>query len=416
MKSSKIQIKLSEKRSELSALLDQEDRSAEDTQKMEKITKQLGDLEVELRAALTLEESQNDKAAKAIGDMPLVDPEVRERNELRGKALFSKFILAAVTGQVLNGAEAEYRAAEGVDDGIPVNLFEKDRIETRADVPTPEPTSGTGVNLDPISPFLFADSILPRLGVDMPMVGSGSFGQPRMTKAIKAKAVAKSGVIESTAGTITTTLTTPHRIGIRETSRIEDLAGSGLNDFEEFLKNHVRLSLSNKLNELGLTGSGSGNDPKGLFANVTAATAETTKDTYESVIKKVTTQIDGLYSHGKSDLTLLVNEESNGYLNSIYRGANASTSAADHFTEMLGDYLVHSQAPANSSNVGDALIVRNGQMGIRKAVMPHWGSLFVDDILTSAGSGLKHYTLNILVGDVIVAQPDVYRRISLKVA
>ena len=97
------------------------------------------------------------------------DAEHRERAALRGKASLASYLLAAARGRLVDGPEAELCAAAGVQ-GIPIELW---------DVPGPAPEArsaehrvispapGTvGVNLDPIRPAVFANSIAPRLGIE----------------------------------------------------------------------------------------------------------------------------------------------------------------------------------------------------------------------------------------------------------
>ena len=87
--------------------------------------------------------------------------------------------MSAARGRMVDGAEAELQAAAGVGGhGIPLELWDvpisrrdgEGERETRAITPAP----GTvGVNLDAIRPAVFANSIAPRLGIEMPRVMSG---------------------------------------------------------------------------------------------------------------------------------------------------------------------------------------------------------------------------------------------------
>ena len=95
-----------------------------------------------------------------------------------GKATIGGFILARMQGRMPAGELAEYASACGVSDGIPIDIFEKDRpapVEHRADAATVAPATGTGATLAPIQPFVFSKSIAPQLGIDMPTVGSGAY-------------------------------------------------------------------------------------------------------------------------------------------------------------------------------------------------------------------------------------------------
>ena len=37
---------------------------------------------------------------------------------------------------------------------------------------------------------------------------------------------------------------------------------------------------------------------------------------------------------------------------------------------------------------------------MQTAVSPHWGEVSIDDVYSDSGSGVRHYTMHILVGDL----------------
>ena len=71
------------------------------------------------------------------------------------------------------------------------------------------------MNLDPIRPAIFANSIAARLGIDMPRVGTGTYATATITGSQSAEAKAKSGAIAATAGALTVTTATPKRVSAR---------------------------------------------------------------------------------------------------------------------------------------------------------------------------------------------------------
>ena len=128
------------------------------------------DLERQIRAATVALEDKEKEAETRAADEP--DAEQRERIELRSRASLTAYIRAALSGGQVDGAEAELRAAAGVSQ-IPLELWDVPaESEQRAATEAP----GTvGVNLDRIRPAVFANSIAPRLGIEMPRVGSGTY-------------------------------------------------------------------------------------------------------------------------------------------------------------------------------------------------------------------------------------------------
>ena len=174
----RLQIEQSEKRQKINELLGVEELSDEQRSELDTLTKRMQNLEVELRAALVAEGEPETR------DLP-ADSEQRERIELRSRASLTNFLLAAARGRMADGAEAELQAAAGVQ-GIPLELW--DVPETRAATEAP---STVGVNLDPIRPAVFAASVAPRLGIEMPRVSSGTYATATVTTSMTAAAKAK---------------------------------------------------------------------------------------------------------------------------------------------------------------------------------------------------------------------------------
>ena len=208
----------------------------------------MGTMEVEYRAALAAE-GDTEREAREAAAAATGDPETRERLELRGRSTVGAFLLAALQGRVPSGAEAEYAAAFNAPAGhIPIDLWESDRpAETRA--ATPAPTTGTGVTVAPVQPFVFAPSIAPRLGIDMPSVGTGGYSELTITTALPAVAKAKGGDADDTAGVLTPITANPRRISARMTVTLEDVAQIGQANFEAALRQNVSMALSDEYDD-----------------------------------------------------------------------------------------------------------------------------------------------------------------------
>ena len=131
-------------------------------------------MERQLRAAQGAVD-QEEGAQKTEQRAAVPDAEHRERIELRGKASLGAFLTAAAKGRLPDGPEGELLAAAGVRAGqIPLELWDVGRPaeqrQVREDRATADVPGTVGVNLDPIRPAVFANAILPRLGVEMPRV------------------------------------------------------------------------------------------------------------------------------------------------------------------------------------------------------------------------------------------------------
>ena len=230
---------------ELSLVDELNDEQRTDLDNLEKSTP---DLERQLRAAtVALEDEEKETETRAATEP---DAEQRERIELRSKAQLTNFLMSAARGRMVDGAEAELQAAAGVSGhGIPLELWDvpisrrdgEGERETRAITPAP----GTvGVNLDPVRPAVFANSIAPRLGIDMPRVMSGTYASATITTSQTAAPLDKSAPSVGTAGALTVSTATPKRVSARLELTLEDIAAVGQANFESILRENLSLALS----------------------------------------------------------------------------------------------------------------------------------------------------------------------------
>ena len=118
LKSQKLQVEASEIRSRLGTYLEQDNLGDEERSAMDRDTKRLGQLEIELRAALSIE---GELETRALESTP--DSEMRERLELRSTASLTNYLKGALSGRLPSGAEAELNAAAGIGDGIPLGAL-----------------------------------------------------------------------------------------------------------------------------------------------------------------------------------------------------------------------------------------------------------------------------------------------------
>ena len=364
-KAQELQILQSESRERLSGLLAVAAGERTDEQRAEigTLTAEIRTREPEIRAAIAAE--PDPQTAPPAG---ATDPETRERLELRTRAHFGSFLAAALQGRLPAGAEAEYQAACGVMDGIPLDLFEQDRPaatpETRA--VTPAPATGTGVTVAPVQPFVFAPSIAPRLGIDMPSVGSGGYSEMTITTALTPAAEGKGDAADGTAGALTAVTTTPRRISARLSLALEDVASIGVGNFEAALRAHTSMALSNAYDNQCINGNGTAPNVNGLINQLTNPADPTAVASFDAFVTAFADQIDGLW--------------------------------ASMMTEV-------------------GIVYRMGQPGLRKASHPVWTSLAIDDIYSDSAKGERHFTLHTLVGaQLVIVQPDAYDLVEFKVA
>ena len=415
--SQKLMIRQSEQRSralELAGL----DGPLTDEQRTEldEIETAAPDLERQLRAALTAE--------AATGDLSPTEPAEsetdREYAEMRAACSVGGFVAAAIGRRQLTGAEAEYAQHHKLDaNTIPLDLFEQ-RSEPEQRTVTGAPST-TGVNLDVLRPAVFAPSILPRLGVEMPRVASGTYATGTITTSTTADAVAKGAASPATAAAFTVTSTTPHRISARLELTAEDIASVGQSNFEGVLRENIALAMSDELDRQGLTGDGTSNDLTGLIARLTNPTNPTSKTDWAGFAGLAADHVDGLWASMESDVSILLGVSSyqlaaktfrepteHGDADDTYSDTPGSLSALAYLASRAGNVWTNNRMPAASSSIQTGIAHRRGRMGMRTAVCPVWGEISIDDMYSGSSNAERYFSMHILVGDVILVQPAAY--------
>ena len=386
-----------------------------------------GTLELRHRSALISEDAE---LATRRAEASAPDAEMRARVELRSRARLSNYFLAAARGRMVDGAEAELQAAANVHN-IPIELFDvPGPAETRAVTPAP----GTvGVNLDPIRPAVFANSIAARLGIDMPRVPSGTYATGTITTSATAEAKQKSphadAAIAATAGAITVQTAGVKRISARLELTIEDIASVGTENFESILRQNLSLVLADELDNAMLVGNGAAPNISGIFQELDNPTAPgATVANYDNFIAAFAGGVDGLWANMAKEVSIVVNPETYRLSLKTFRdgsGGNANRGEiafADYAMTHFGGWWTNKRMPSKTAHIAQAILYRGGRSamgasaGMRTAVCPHWGEVSIDDIYTGAASGVRSFTMHMLLGDVILVQEDAYEQISFRVS
>ena len=87
-----------------------------------------------------------------------------------------------------------------------------------------------------------------------------------------------------------------------------------------------------------------------------------------------------------------------------------------------GGFYCNKRMPAKANHIAQALLYRKGRsmlggdMSMRTAVCPHWGQVTISDIYTGSAMGENYVTFHVLLGDVILVQPDAYEQIAYRVS
>ena len=426
LKSQKLQIELSQARETRDTLTAQinhavsagDEAKPEDLTALDKANETIKGLEIRFRSAVQ-KEDEEDREAK-LNDKG-GDAEQRERIELRSKASLGKFLLAALGGKSVDGPEAELRAAAGLSDGIPIELWDTPQTEQRAgDAATGAPST-VGVNLAPIQPAIFANSIAPRLGIQMPRVASGTYASATISTSLSAAAKEQGSAQESTAAGFTVSSVTPKRVSARLSIQIEDVAAVGQANFESALRENLSLALSDELDKQAITGDGTAPNLAGILKGLTDPTDPGSVVDFDDFVAAFANGVDGLWALTTKDIGIVCGPATYQLSAKTFRdvgtnnGHRGSISFADYAMAHGGGWWTNKRIPAAASNIQQAILYRKGR-SIRTAVCPHWGQVSIDDPYTDSAMGTRHFTAHVLLGDVILTQPDAYKQIAFKLA
>ena len=420
LKSQKIELRRSKVRQRLGEIAGLEGDAYTEEVKAEEAALQTeyGELEARHRSAIIAEADDDEKARRAANDEP--DGEMRERIELRGKARLTNYLVAAARGRMVDGAESELAAAAGVT-GIPMELWdnanpEQRHSESRAVTPAP---GTTGVNLDPIVPAVFAQSIAPMLGIAMPRVQSGTYATGTISTSVTAAAKARGAAAPATAGAITVQTASPKRITAQLELAIEDIAAIGTDNFESSLRQNLALAMADQLDDQAINGNGTAPNLRGILSRLTAPTAPAAVAKFDDFVAAFAGGIDGLWASTTKDIAIVCGVDSYKIAAAAFRDGTddrGSTAFAEYAGNLFGGFWTNSRMPAPASTIQSAILHRKGRPGMRTAVCPTWGEISVDDIYTGAATGTRKFTLAALVGDVIIEQPGAYAQVDFKVS
>ena len=414
----KILLEMSRVRSRLNEIagLEGDDFTDEVRTEAKGLQAEYGDLEVRHRAAIIGEDEGETTAAPP-------DAEGRERIELRSRASLARYLAAFTKGRAPDGAEAELSAAAEAGEDIPLEMWdtaapEAGEVETRAVTGAP---STVGVNFDRIFPALFAASIAPRLGIAMPRVKSGTFATATISTSTTAAAKSKGEDAPATAAAFTVATATPKRVSAMLELAAEDLAAVGIGNFEASLRENLALALSDELDKQVLSGDGSAPNLTGLFKRLTDPEApEAGVVDFDGFVSTFAGGIDGLWASRMADVGIVCGVDTYALSARTFRDATGqdlgAVSFADYAAGKYGGWWTNKRMPATASNVQAGILYRRGRSGVRTATCPHWGRITIDDMYTGAAKAQRRFVFHVLLGDVLIVQPDAYAQVAFRVS
>ena len=388
----KLQIKLSEQRSRLSAIGALDELTPEVRSELETLTAAHSDSESQLRAAITASASEDDSARV----VNATDPENRERLELRGRTGISDFLSAALGGAAVTGAAAEYAAACHVPPvgHIPMAIFAPTTptVEMRAITPGPDVK---GI-LQPVVPYVFERSAAVSLGIMMPTVPQGQVQIARVSTSPPADTLAKDGSAPSTAAAVTLVNQAPVRIAGQFEVRSEDMAV--MPTLESALTEAIQGSLSNELDESVFNG-GSG-ELNGLFTQATAVSAATAAETFATGVGRFAELVDGRHAYDLKDVRIVIGSKTFARYAGQFSG-NGSVSLFDYLKFNAGSIRVSDRVPGVSSMAQKGIVILSASPEMPKIHV--WDAMqLVRDPYSGAGAGKVTITATALVSPLYI--------------
>lgn len=408
--SQRIALRLSEARQTLNGLIEERNKapetapSTEAVSKMDEATRTVTRLETEYRAAVVRESGDEQRAEAENQVETRQDEDEAESREVRRLLIRSSlvpFLVEAVDGQPLEGAEKEVRAAILGDDAkagrVPFDMLlpPPDIVrpeEHRADVVTPVAAAALADGSQAsVLERVFARSVAARLGVAMPSVPAGSAVYPIMTGGTTAAQAADGTTVDAAAGSFTghtldpIRLTAAYLFNMRQTLQ--------LSGFEAILRRDLRAVLTDKMDDQVLNGDSNAPNVTGFFSELPAATAAAAKVTWPVFLQHFTGMVDGLNAYNLSDLVSIVGKETFEATTALFN-ANAgqpTESAYEYVRSRIGGMSVSSRiAFANKKQTN--IVALTSYPG-RNAVAPIWRGLeLIRDPYSGAAAGQVRLT------------------------
>ena len=418
--SQSLDLKRSELREKMNELNQQDEPSAEDVKQLHAMTKEMQQLEVRYRAAV-LTEAKNGEAPKPTEEQQDVRPdaECREYLGLVNRLELRSYMTAIMQGHQVSGAEQELQQHFNLAaDFIPWETIAPRHVplETRADVPTPAPSTVQAAQQQILN-RVFAMSSAEYLGVESPMVPVGEALYPVLTSGTTLSMQAKDGEQESTAGAFTPFNISPTRLTGKFTWRVEDAAV--LAGMEEALRRDLSMAAADLRDVQILKGNGTAPNVNGFQNELAAPTDTSAETTFVNYATAAAAGLDGIYAGDFAGLRHLVNPDVARHMASKFiasgSGFASAGSAWEYVRSMAGGLKASANMKNTASNKADALTFR-AERGMGSAVAPTWQGLqMIRDQVTGADQGHVHLTLIMLWGFKVIREAA-YRQWRAQVA
>ena len=414
LKSQRLQLRMSELRTEINAFPDDGADADRD-----KLTSEYASVESQYRAAMITDaDDANNDDAPTGGNL---DPQEREIGRLLDRVGVTDYLDAAFAGRAPDGAAAELRAA-ALGDNAPAEYMPLDILLPRAGERQYRVDAVTNIataiqeNQSTIAGRVFPIGALDYLGAERPTVAFGTQSYVSLTSGGSADFRSDGVALDAAAATFTTKSINPSRVQARIFyDNIIDVRMRGASDA---LTADLRMQLTDKLDAVGLTGQAAvaNTSPAltGIISGLTDPTNPTAISDWEDFLDAYDDAVDGKYAMDDSAIRMLVNADTWKFA----RGLQIATSG-DLLRDRLpaGRFRVSANMPPTPTSGGNdtiatALSYAAGPgRGFTQAI---WrGVRLIRDVYTKSSEDQTSVTATMYVGQDLVDAAR-YRRVEFK--
>ena len=358
----KIQLRQSEVRSAMSTLLDKAERSDEDRAQLDKLSNEAKAIEIDLRAAVTLESVEERQ-----------EPQAREWADVMGRFDLAEMFSNVMESREQSGPIAEIQTERGLGSrGFPTQLL----MEKRAVTPAP---TDVGQTQAMIEGYVFPQSVAAFMSIPTPIVMTGDQTFPVLTSDPAAGTPAENDPQTESNGVFSADVLTPARIQASFFWSREDAARMAGMDVA--LREALQGGLVDKLDSEIMRGTNGLLTGTNLPNNARAAAS----DYAHYVAELLYGRVDGQYAGDLSDVRVVMGSAT---------FANAATklptmgevNALARIRNDSGGVRVSAHVPAVTNADKQNALVRLGAR--RDMVAPVWGAItLIPDEITKAANG-----------------------------
>ena len=368
----KLQVRQSEIRQAINALLGNDARTDDQQGELEKLTGEGQKLEPEIRAAIVAEPDPDETRVSG-------DAETRELAQLTERANVGDILSATFEKRQTTGEAAELQQHHGIGSHqVPLSMLRIDRgVEERAAATVPA-SIGDASQAEVVTP-VFASGDGAFMGIERPTVPVGDAAYPVLSTSpsVKGPFTDSTEAVQTDATFVATNLS-PERLQASFSYRRTDAARfAGL---DASLRLALNGGLQEKLDQQAIEGT------DGLLTGTNLpnnnVSAVSTFALYLSGL--LYGRVDGRYARTPGDIRMIVGQGTFTHAASTYKGNNSDESGVERLQEKSGGLMVSAHVPSVSGNKQNALIRLGSERGA--ATQPLWEgiSLVVDEFTRSA--------------------------------